>query len=171
MEMLHLRLRGRLRSLRVGPTFNRIVFEDCVEKLLCWLAQCRHRMVEVYQFKYEMIIKRGSATARCRIYVEKARECHDGVIAQLVERVLSMHEALGSTPSNSIFLLLFYHHKCAIYGTQAWYDGDYEEYVVMMPRITLIRSSLELSSWKPRCLCGEQGRTGCRSASGSRQRP
>ena len=26
-----------------------------------------------------------------------------GVIAQLVERMLSMHEALGSTPSNSIF--------------------------------------------------------------------
>ena len=26
-----------------------------------------------------------------------------GVIAQLVERMLSMHEALGSTPSNSTF--------------------------------------------------------------------
>ena len=31
---------------------------------------------------------------------------HHGVIAQLVERVLSMHEALGSTPSNSIFLYI-----------------------------------------------------------------
>jgi hypothetical protein len=30
-------------------------------------------------------------------------EQYHGVIAQLVERVLSMHEALGSTPSNSIF--------------------------------------------------------------------
>jgi hypothetical protein len=28
-----------------------------------------------------------------------------GVIAQLVERVLSMHEALGSTPSNSIIFI------------------------------------------------------------------
>jgi hypothetical protein len=33
-------------------------------------------------------------------------DSHYGVIAQLVERVLSMHEALGSTPSNSIFLIL-----------------------------------------------------------------
>jgi hypothetical protein len=31
-----------------------------------------------------------------------------GVIAQLVERVLSMHEALGSTPSNSIIFLYIY---------------------------------------------------------------
>ena len=35
------------------------------------------------------------------------KRCHHGVIAQLVERVLSMHEALGSTPSNSIFLICF----------------------------------------------------------------
>ncbi len=38
-----------------------------------------------------------------------------GVIAQLVERVLSMHEALGSTPSNSIFFIfiLFYAIICS----------------------------------------------------------
>ena len=30
---------------------------------------------------------------------------HYGVIAQLVERLLSMQEALGSTPSNSIFFI------------------------------------------------------------------
>ena len=36
---------------------------------------------------------------------------HYGVIAQLVERVLSMHEALGSTPSNSIFFILFFTHS------------------------------------------------------------
>ena len=35
----------------------------------------------------------------------KEEEDHHGVIAQLVERVLSMHEALGSTPSNSIFFI------------------------------------------------------------------
>jgi len=32
-------------------------------------------------------------------------EDHVGGRAQLVERVLSMHEALGSTPSNSIFFI------------------------------------------------------------------
>lgn len=30
-----------------------------------------------------------------------------GVIAQLVERLLSMQEALGSTPSNSIIFFVF----------------------------------------------------------------
>ncbi len=42
----------------------------------------------------------------CVICGSKGGRYHHGVIAQLVERVLSMHEALGSTPSNSIFLLL-----------------------------------------------------------------
>ena len=36
--------------------------------------------------------------------VESHSDCRYGVIAQLVERLLSMQEALGSTPSNSIFL-------------------------------------------------------------------
>ena len=36
------------------------------------------------------------------------RDCRDGVIAQLVERVLSMHEALGSTPSNSTIFYINY---------------------------------------------------------------
>ena len=36
----------------------------------------------------------------------EGNEYYYGVIAQLVERVLSMHEALGSTPSNSIFFIL-----------------------------------------------------------------
>ena len=34
-----------------------------------------------------------------------------GVIAQLVERMLSMHEALGSTPSNSIIFYFTIRHS------------------------------------------------------------
>ena len=48
---------------------------------------------------------------------KRRRECGKvGVIAQLVERVLSMHEALGSTPSNSIFLS-FYQLRTSIANT------------------------------------------------------
>jgi hypothetical protein len=66
------------------------------------------------KFKYESDYKdvdmmMGSSwldrRARCVICGRRGGRYHHGVIAQLVERVLSMHEALGSTPSNSIFLL------------------------------------------------------------------
>ena len=40
----------------------------------------------------------------------------DGVIAQLVERMLSMHEALGSTPSNSIFYINIFISKSSNSG-------------------------------------------------------
>ena len=36
----------------------------------------------------------------------RGMSCYYGVVAQLVERVLSMHEALGSTPSNSIIFII-----------------------------------------------------------------
>ena len=49
----------------------------------------------------------GAAIVRLGWEEEKSRS---GVIAQLVERVLSMHEALGSTPSNSIFLYFTIRH-------------------------------------------------------------
>ena len=49
----------------------------------------------------------------CLINVQMITYEQYGVIAQLVERLLSMQEALGSTPSNSIIFI--YNKHCPIF--------------------------------------------------------
>ena len=69
--------------------------------------------ITIFCIKSKNNIGKNKTKQMCLINVQMITYEQYGVIAQLVERLLSMQEALGSTPSNSIIFI--YNKHCPIF--------------------------------------------------------